>query len=146
MTLHLIKMCVGADSIEHLAGWQAPRLVKARERGEPEILYHFTRNMPRRAVELLDGGSLYWVIRGFVRVRQRLVEIERRTDGEGRPRCALGYEGKLVRTELRAHKPFQGWRYLTAEEAPPDVQLSGFVDEGDLPAAMAEELRILGLL
>ncbi len=145
MTVHLIKMCVGVDSVEHLAGLQARRLAQARKRGDPPALRHFTRNSPRRAGELLDGGSLYWVIRGFVRVRQKLVAIEPMADAEGRRRCALGMEPRLIRTELRAHKPFQGWRYLPVEEAPPDVSL--FVtDNGDLPREMAEELKILGLL
>ena len=145
MTVHLIKMCVGTDSVEDLAIWQARRLLQAKQRGDPPVHYHFTRNKPRRADELLDGGSLYWVIRGFVRARQKLVIVERMPDEEGRSHCALGMEPRLVRTELRAHKPFQGWRYLSVEEAPPDVSLS-IIDNGDLPEEMAEELKILGLL
>jgi hypothetical protein len=145
MTVHLVKMCVGVDSVEDLAAWQARRLAQARKMGEPLVLHHFTRNTPRRAEELLDGGSLYWVIRGFMRARQKLVAIERMPDAEGRPRCALGMEPRLVRIELRAHRPFQGWRYLSMEEAPPDVSLSA-TDNGDLPEEMAEELKVLGLL
>ena len=145
MTVHLVKMCVGTDSVEDLAGYHARRLAQAKKRGDPPVLHHFTRNTPRRADELLDGGSLYWVIRGFVRVRQKLVVVERMPDPEGRPRCALGMEPRLIRTELRAHKPFQGWRYLSVEEAPPDVSLA-ITDNGDLPEEMAEELKSLGLL
>jgi hypothetical protein len=95
--------------------------------------------------ELADGGSLYWVIKSFIRVRQRILGIERLTGAEGRPYCRIRLEPVYVRTEMRPHKPFQGWRYLRPEDAPPDVDAAS-ADADDLPAEMAEELRGLGLL
>ncbi len=143
MTLHLIKLAVGAEDVDGMARYQALRLKQARDNGYPEILRHVTRNTPRRAAELLEGGSLYWVIKGFVRVRQRLVGFEALTDNE-HPRCGLVLDPHLVPTELRAHRPFQGWRYLRAEDAPPDARDRS--SDTAIPEDMASELRELGLL
>jgi len=143
MTLHIIKLAVGIDDVEHLATVQALRLKQARDRGNPEILRHVTRNTPRRAAELLDGGSMYWVIKGFVRVRQRLTGVQAVNDGEG-PRCALVLDPQLVQTVLRPHRAFQGWRYLRAEDAPADATTRESAT--DMPEHMATELRELGLL
>lgn len=147
MTIHLIKMCVGIDSVEHLAEVQARRLAQARaEVGAAEArLRHFTRHMPRRAEELAASGSLYWVVRGFVAVRQRILACERRSNGDGTKRCAIVLDTELVRTELRAQRPFQGWRYLAPDKAPPDIKRGRGAGAG-LPPEMAEELRALGLL
>lgn len=145
MTLHLIKLCVGVESVGHLALLQGRRLEAAARRGEPRVLRHLTRNTPRQAEALLDGGSLYWVIRGFVRVRQRLIALEPAVNAEGAARCALVYEPRHIRTEWRSHRPFQGWRYLKPEDAAPDAKL-GFEIADDLPNEMAVELRELGLL
>ena len=143
MTIHLIKLCVGVEDVAHLEQLQALRLRQAREAGGPAQLRHITRHTPRRAAELLDGGSLYWVIKGFIRVRQRIIGIEPVKDADG-PRCALVRDPELVPTEARARRPFQGWRYLRPEDAPPDAV--GRVDTADIPAEMAAELRELGLL
>lgn len=145
MTLHLIKLCVGIDDVDHLARVQARRLADAKKRGEPAVLRHFTRMTPRRRDELLDGGSLYWVIKGVVRVRQRLVGIEDGVNARGQPCCVLLYDPRHVRTQPRAHRPFQGWRYLKPDDAPPDLGRKG-MGEDELPAEMAAELRGLGLI
>ena len=145
MTVHLKKMAVGVDSIAHLAEIQVARLADARRRGEVPVLRHITRHRPRRAEELLGGGSLYWVIRGFVQVRQAFVGIERGVNAKGRPSCALVLDPQLVRVAFRAHKPFQGWRYLSQRDAPSDA--APLADGGDgMPTEMAAELRALGLL
>ncbi len=143
MTLHIIKLAVGIQDVEHLATVQALRLKQARAGGGPAILRHVTRNTPRRAAELLDGGSMYWVIKGFVRVRQRLLAVEAVTEGE-KPRCALVLDPKLAPTVLRAHRPFQGWRYLRPEDATPDA--GARESRTGMPEQMAAELRDLGLL
>lgn len=145
MTVHLIKMCVGVEDVAHLAELQAGRLRQERRRGEPAVLRHYTRQTPRRAAELVDGGSLFWVIRGFVRVRQNILDVERCLDADGRPRCALALSPDLFGVRRRAFKPFQGWRYLRAEDAPPD---NGPASEGfdGVPPELAAELRELGLL
>ena len=145
MTLHMIKLAVGIESVRHLAEVQARRLEQARQRGEPAVLRHLTRNAPRQRHELLDGGSLYWVIRGFVRVRQRLIAIEEAVNARGVPCCALVYDPRHTRTEWRPHRPFQGWRYLKAEDAAPDAR-TGAGDADHLPTEMVVELRDLGLL
>ena len=145
MTLHMIKLAVGVESIGHLAEVQARRLETARQRGEPPLLRHLTRNAPRQREALLDGGSLYWVVRGFVRVRQRLIAIETAVNARGAQCCALVYDPGHTRTEWRPHRPFQGWRYLKPEDAAPDAR-AGAGDADHLPIEMALELRDLGLL
>jgi len=141
MNWHLIKLSVGVEDIEHLARLQENRLKKQG------VLAHITRNTPKRAEALLQDGSIYWVIKGFIRVRQRLLGIERGVDAEGRPSCALILDPRLVRTELKGFRAFQGWRYLDAMDAPPDlVRAAHDGGEARLPSAMATELRGLGLL
>jgi hypothetical protein len=88
MPLHLLKLCVGCDSVEDLADWQAGRLAEARAAGTPAFTFHVTRMRPRREAELLDGGSLYWVIRGLVLVRQPILGLEPRPGADGVARCA----------------------------------------------------------
>src|ERR1700687_1214309 len=114
MALHLIKLCVGCDSIEDLGEWIDWRLREARKaRQKPEHM-HVTRMMPKRIDELLDGGSLFWVIKGNVQVRQRLLDLRRFTDDEGIRRCRLVLEPKLVPTEWQPSEPLQGWREFAA--------------------------------
>jgi hypothetical protein len=144
MTLPLIKLCVGAESIEDLEEWIAERVAERRRRGEPQLSLHVTRMTPKRGAELLDGGSLYWVIRGQVAARQRLQAIEPFTDEEGIGRCRLWLEPQVRPVLPRPYRPFQGWRYLTVKDAPPD--LSGRGDVSEMPEALRRELSGLGLL
>lgn len=145
MALNLLKLCVGVDVIEELADHIDQRLAAMRARGETPEQVHTTRMVPKRIEELLDGGSLYWVIKGNVQVRQRLLDIRPFTDGDGISRCHLVLEPKLVTTRFQPRRPFQGWRYLTMADAPAD--LGGDADEiGDLPVEMRRELAELGLL
>ncbi|MDE2499664.1 MAG: DUF1489 domain-containing protein [Alphaproteobacteria bacterium] len=142
MTIHLIKLCVGVDSIEELAAWQKGRLKELKAKKRPPVLMHVTRMMPKRIDELLDGGSLYWVIKGQIAVRQRLLEIKPVTKNGG-PHCGLVYDPKLVAVACRSHRPFQGWRYLNPKDAPPDARdLKGV----NLPEKLKIELAELGLL
>lgn len=144
MALNLIKLCVGCESPEHLEDWIALRLEEKRRRGEPAEHLHTTRMVPKRIEELSNGGSLYWVIKGMVQCRQRLLEIRPFTDGEGISRCHLVLEPKIVLTQWQPRRPFQGWRYLKAEDAPPDRGAAGETD--DLPDHLRRELTELGLL
>ncbi|HMM15366.1 MAG TPA: DUF1489 domain-containing protein [Parvibaculum sp.] len=146
MTLHLIKLCVGADDVEDLRSWQQERLAEKRRRKEPQVLAHVTRMVPTRADELLDGGSLYWVMKGFIRCRQRLLGIEPFVDGEGVKRCGLVLDPEIVLTRRRERRPFQGWRYLPAADAPADVKSSEGDETDEMPEAMRRELEELGLL
>ena len=143
MTLHLIKLCVGVETLDDLAQWQKRRLADLKKKGKKLELMHVTRQTPKRAEELLDGGSLYWVIKGQIAARQRLLDLRSLTR-EGVPHCGLVYDPKLVPTLRRAHRPFQGWRYLNPNDAPQDVRdLKG--GKG-LPQALKMELAELGLL
>jgi hypothetical protein len=145
MGLHLIKLCVGADSIRDLQEWIEERLAEKRRKRQPVEHVHTTRMMPTRTEELLDGGSLYWVIRGEIACRQKLADIREFNDKEGIRRCRLVLDPKVVPVVPRPRGPFQGWRYLPAKEAPTDLGRSG---KGltKLPEAMRRELRELGLL
>ena len=145
MAVNLIKMAVGVRDVAHLAGLQAARLDHARRHGGEPVLRHVTRHMPRRAGEIADGGSLFWVIKGFVRVRQRIQGVDRTLNAEGRRACALILDPQLVRTELRSVGPFQGWRYLKAEKTPPDAAPRQG-DKDGVPEELAAELMELGLL
>lgn len=137
-------MAVGIEDAGHLAEVQDRRLAEAAAAGRAGRLFHVTRNVPRRAAELLDGGSIYWIIRGRIRVRQRLLDIESDSDSDGRRFCRLVLDPARVETEAWPHRPIQGWRYLTADSAPPDsIRAEG---EDNLPPDMAEALRDLGLL
>jgi hypothetical protein len=143
MTLHIIKLCVGADSVEDLAHWQAGRIKEQKKKGKKPELIHVTRMTPKRADEVLDGGSLYWVIKGQIAVRQRLVEL-RAVTKNGTPHCGLVYEPKLIPVQRRAHRAFQGWRYLDPKDAPSDAR--GKQGGAGLPEKLQAELVSLGLL
>ena len=145
MPLHLVKLCVGCASIADLEGWIAERLASRAQAGEAAEQHHVTRQTPRRAAELLDGGSLYWVIAGQIAGRQRLVDLRPFTDGDGVPRCRLVLEPVVAPVSPRPMRPFQGWRYLAAADAPPDLG-HGASEAGAMPEAMRRELASLGLL
>ena len=144
MTVHLVKLCDGADDIADLAGWQAERLKEKKKLKQPQVLAHVTRMTPKRAEELLAGGSLYWVMKGVIRCRQKLIGIEPFTDNEGIGRCRLVLDKEIVPTRRQERRPFQGWRYLEAKDAPPDVKKGEAED--DMPEEMRRELEELGLL
>lgn len=143
-SLNLIKLAVGIEDAGHLATVQERRLADSLAAGHGPRLFHVTRNVPRRAAELLDGGSIYWVIKGRIRVRQRLLDIEQDTDDEGRRYCRLMLDPERVETRPWPHRAIQGWRYLPAEAAPPDLVRPE--SDSRLPPDMAAELRDLGLL
>ncbi len=145
MPLHLVKLCVGVDDIDELAEWQKKRRAQQRAAGLKPVTRHVTRMTPKRADEILDGGSLYWVIKGAIRVRQRIIAINPGYMHEGEPKCELRLDPKLVRVVPRPMRAFQGWRYLEAADAPPDLDTLG-KGAADMPPQMAEELRALGLL
>jgi hypothetical protein len=142
VTLHLIKLCVGVDTIAELAAWQKKRAAQRKKDGGPGDILHITRMTPKRGDELLKGGSIYWVIKGQIAVRQRLRELRAVTRG-GVPHCALVLHKTLIPTERRNHRAFQGWRYFDADDAPRDLKAR---EQGALPEALRAELTQLGLL
>lgn len=145
MALHLLKLCVGADSLEDLRDWVSQRSLIAIAAGLEPHSIHTTRMVPKRLQDLLDGGSLYWVIKGQVQARQKLLDIRTFIDEAGITRCDLVLGPEVIETALQPKRPFQGWRYLTADDAPRDVTTLG---EGvaDLPSDLKKELMQLGLL
>ena len=138
-TLHLCKLAVGAQSVETLRAWQAERL-----RTDPP-LRHRTRNFPRRAGELLGGGSIYWVVAGMMAARQLLLDIAEERGQDGVTRAVLILDPTLHPVRFRAMKPFQGWRYLNPAAAPADLDDSGGPD-ARLPPALQRDLQALCLL
>ncbi len=140
MPLHLIKLAVGADDIESVARWQkAYRLANGNARMR-------TRMMPKRVDELLDGGSLFWVIKRAIQVRQTIRLIREDRDENGKPQCIVELDPKLVETDPFPFRPFQGWRYLKPDAAPPDVRSGTAYIDPQMPTALRVELRRLGLL
>ncbi len=145
--IHLIKLAVGIQDFDHLVTRQQERIQLDGVHGEIGKLHHLTRNAPRRADEVLEGGSIYWVIKGFVRARQNIWDIERVIDETARKRCALVLDPQLVPTQIRSMRAFQGWRYYDPAQAPADtVGGANSAETGEMPDSMATELRELGLL
>ena len=145
MTVHLLKLCVGVETVEDLRDWQDARLKTLARAGKTPELCHRTRQMPRRRDEILDGGSLYWVVKGFVLVRQRIVDLRADTKDDGTPCCGIVLDSELIGTRSRKRRAFQGWRYLAAADVPRDtLRLDGADDE--MPHAMRQELRELRLI
>lgn len=145
MALNLVKLCVGCDSIEDLAAWFDFRLAEQRAAGLVPEQFHTTRMVPKRIDELLEGGSLYWVIKGNVQCRQRLLDVRPFTDEQGINRCHLVLEPKVIPTEWQPRRAFQGWRYLNDNEVPRD-ESAGKAGRAALPAELRQELAALGLL
>ena len=145
MALHLLKLCVGAESISDLEEWIEEQQMLRRRSGRAEEQTHTTRMVPKRVDELVDGGSLYWVIKGQISARQRLLGIRPFTDVEGIGRCHLVLEPVVVPVEPRPCRPFQGWRYLADKDKPRDIS-SRSGDLGLMPEEMRRELAELGLL
>jgi hypothetical protein len=145
MSLHLMKLAVGCDSVADLTAWIKQRLKQKKARGEKPEHIHTTRMVPKRMDELLDGGSLYWVIRGQITCREELVAIRPFVDKDGIGRCRLVLRPKVIAVEPRPFRAFQGWRYLQAKDAPRDLDR---VAPGarHMPEELRRELRELGLL
>lgn len=143
MVLHLVKLCVGVSSIEQLENWRSQEVVRRRAAGEPELIAHVTRMTPTRKDEIENGGSLYWVINGTIQCRSEIVSLETFTDDGGIKRCAILMTPELIRTAPAPKRPFQGWRYLKAEDAPRDIEGPG---EGgnSLPADLRSRLMEIG--
>tara|TARA_B100000446_G_scaffold131849_1_gene123906 strand:- start:1141 stop:1566 length:426 start_codon:yes stop_codon:yes gene_type:complete len=141
VTLHLIKLSVGTTSVEDLEDWHKD----PRAQGPDGLPRHVTRMWPKREAELLDGGSIYWVIQGVVQCRQRILRLDEVTGSDGIRRCAIVLEPGLVRTTTAQKRPFQGWRYLPGTDAPPDLGAARAKDD-TLPPALSAALADIGVL
>ena len=131
--VNLLKLCVGAERVEDLISWQA----SARAKGPDGLPRHVTRMWPRREAEVLGGGSLYWVIKGVILARQRILRFDPVDRGDGISRCGLVLEPKVHRTEAVPKRPFQGWRYLAPTDAPRDLPEHRMREERLPPKLMA---------
>jgi len=138
--INLLKLCVGADSVEDLTNWQHDQ----RPRWPEGRAIHVTRMWPKREAEVLDGGSLYWVIKGVILCRQRILDLQEVILSDGIPRCALVMDHEVIRTEAAPRRPFQGWRYLDPEDSPRDLPKARAKDDV-LPPKLAQALAELGL-
>ena len=140
-TINLIKLSVGTDSVEDLASWHRSRAA----RGPDGLPRHVTRMWPKRVDEVLNGGSIFWVIKGLVQCRQRILRLDEVIGGDGIRRCAIVLDPDLIRTQTAIKRPFQGWRYLEPESSPADLarQRSG---EDALPPALSAALADLGVV
>ena len=141
MTLHLIKISVGTTSVEDLEDWHKD----PRAQGPDRLPRHVTRMWPKREAELLDGGSIYWVIQGVVQCRQRILRLDEVTGSDGIRRCAIVLAPGPVRTATAQKRPFQGWRYLPGTNAPPDLGAARAKDD-TLPPALSAALADIGVL
>ena len=145
MPLHLIKLCVGCDSVDDLKQWVSVRLKDMKKRGEKPEHIHVTRMVPKRVDELRDGGSLFWVIKGQIACRERILDIRPFVDREGIGRCGVVLDGKIKLVAPRPFRAFQGWRYLNDVDAPGDLDRAA-PGAAAMPEEMRRELRELGLL
>lgn len=139
MTLHLIKLSVGTEDVADLAAWHQDRRAQTAD-GFPR---HITRMWPKKEAEVL-AGSIYWVIKGVILCRQRIVGLEQVESGDGITRCAIVLDQEIVRTQSAPRRPFQGWRYLSTADAPPDL-MKGREHEDPLPPGLAEAMAEFGL-
>ncbi len=140
MTVHLIKLAVGAKDPGDVAAFQQ-RLLAHTGR-----VFHRTRQMPKRAADITDGGSLYWVVAGIISLRQRILAIEEAVRDDGAKAADLVLDPTLITVRPRAARAFQGWRYLAANDAPEDADAKTTAATGALPPDMRRELARLGLL
>ncbi len=139
--INLVKLCVGIESVEHLESYRAAR----RRAGDGPETRHITRMWPKRAGELLNGGSLYWVIKGLILCRQRILRLDEAIGEDGIRRCAIVMDPDIHRTSPARRRPFQGWRYLPTADAPPDLPPTR-ASEDALPADLDRALAEIGVL
>lgn len=137
--VHILKLCVGAESVKDLTDWQA----KPRAKGPDGLPRHVTRMWPKREAEVISGGSLYWVIKGVILARQRILRFDEVDRGDGIGRCGLVLDPEVVRTEAVPKRPFQGWRYLKPGDAPGDLKHSE--SQAHLPPKLEAALAEIGV-
>jgi hypothetical protein len=139
--VNLVKLSVGTESVDSLAAWQS-QYRRTLPEGLPR---HVTRMWPKRESELLNGGSIYWVIKGLIQCRQRIMRLDEVIGSDGIRRCAIVLEPEIHRTNTAPKRPFQGWRYLKPEETPADLP-EGREQEEPLPPELSQALADIGVL
>ena len=139
--VHLIKLNVGSETVADLKNWQSEKRAKAPD-GNPR---HLTRMWPKREIDLLKGGSIYWVIKGFLQCRQRILRLDEIIGQDGIRRCAIVLDPEIILTTSVKKRPFQGWRYLEPNRAPVDLARR-FSEEPTLPPSLAGALADIGVI
>ncbi len=142
MTIHLQKLSVGTESLETLAAWQASVVERRKRAGRPPYHEHVTRMFPKQKEDLLDGGSIYWVIKGVIQCRNKIIDLEEVRTSDGRKACAIIMDSDLIPVVPAPRRAFQGWRYLKDEDAPAD--LLDITGGGELPPDLRTQLVNLG--
>lgn len=139
-TVHMLKLSVGTEDVAGLAAWQATR----RAQSDDGLPRHITRMWPKRGDEILNGGSIYWVIKGVILCRQPILRLDPYDSADGIRRCAIVCKPGLIRVAATPKRAFQGWRYLPAEDAPEDVP-EGRQHEEALPPDLSKALAAIGV-
>jgi len=139
--VNLIKLSVGTENLEQLAAWQQHRASLARD----GMYYHQTRMWPKREAEIVNGGSIYWVVKGEISARQRIIRLDEKIGADGIRRCGIVLDPKVIPTVAALKRPFQGWRYLKPEDAPADLP-EGRSQEQALPIELNRALAEIGVL
>lgn len=139
-TVHLLKLSVGTEDIADLADWQATR----RAQTEDGLPRHVTRMWPKREDEIINGGSIYWVIKGVILCRQPVLRLDEYLGADGIRRCAIVCKPGLIRVEATPKRAFQGWRYLPVADAPRDLP-AGRENEDPLPPELSQALAAIGV-
>ena len=140
-TINLVKLSVGTETVENLADWQASPMAQTHD----SLPRHITRMWPKRGNELLNGGSIYWVIKGVILCRQTVLRLDEVTGSDGIRRCAIVLDPQLAPVAATPKRAFQGWRYLQTTDAPPDLSQSRPNDD-DLPPELQAALASIGIL
>lgn len=140
-TINLIKLSVGTETVEGLEAWQSTKRAQSPD-GYPR---HVTRMWPKRSNEVLNGGSIYWVIKGVILCRQKILRLDEQIGADGIRRCSIVSDSKLIRTQSSLKRPFQGWRYLKVDDAPPDLP-KGRHEEDPIPVELNRALAEIGVL
>lgn len=139
-SIHLVKLSVGTENVEDLLAWHSTPRAQTAD-GLPR---HVTRMWPKREAEILAGGSIYWVIKGEIRARQRVLRLDEVIGQDGIRRCAIVLDPEIHRTEAALRRPFQGWRYLKPEDAPRDLS-KGRAHEAPMPPELSQALAEIGV-
>ncbi|MGW5958847.1 DUF1489 family protein [Methylorubrum thiocyanatum] len=146
MALHLLKLCVGPSSIEELEARIAHHRAEASRLGQAPVTAHVTRMFPKRAAAIAGQGSIYWVMKGALTCRQPIRAIEPVTGSDGIDRCRLVLDPAVTPVAPRSCRPFQGWRYLEARDAPVDLDRASAGEVAEMPESLRRELVALGLI
>ncbi len=139
--VHLVKLSVGTESIEQMLDWQRHR---SRQIADGQY-YHLTRMWPKRVEEILNGGSIYWVIKGEITARQRILRFDEKIGADGIRRCGIVLDAEVIPTVNALRRPFQGWRYLAPADAPADLSKGSKQDDA-LPVELNRALAEIGVL